>query len=62
MTAQVGDKFKYKSNEYEIVAISETLGFCPEDYGIVPEGRNSACWAGFWCEYVISEDGISLEG
>lgn len=50
MTAQVGDKFKYKSNEYEIVAISETLGFRPEDYGIIPEGRNAACWAGFWCE------------
>lgn len=61
MTAQIGDRFRYKKNEYSIVAISNPLKFKPEDYGITPEPVCTACWAGFWCEYHISEKGIVLE-
>lgn len=61
MTAQIGDRFRYKRNEYSIVAISHPLEFKPENYGITPEFFSTACWAGFWCEYRISEKGIVLE-
>lgn len=61
MTAQVGDSFKYKKREYNIVAISNPLEFKPEDYGITPESYCTACWAGYWCEYEISDEGIVLE-
>ncbi len=61
MTAQIGDSIKYKDNEYSIVAISTPIEFEPKDYGITPWGTCSACWAGYWCEYRISEEGIVLQ-
>lgn len=61
MTAQVGDTFRYKKRDYNIVAISNPLRFNPQDYGITPEARCTACWKGYWCEYEISEEGIMLE-
>lgn len=61
MTAQMGDTFKYKDNEYSIVAISNPIEFDPKAYGITPEGICSACWAGYWCEYRISQEGIVLQ-
>ena len=60
MTAQIGDSFHYKKREYCIVAISEPLKFSPQDYGITPESYCTACWAGYWCEYEISDKGIIL--
>lgn len=61
MTAQVGDSFKYKSKEYNIVAISKPLEFDLQQYGITPEPCCTACWDGYWCEYEISEKGIILK-
>lgn len=61
MTAQVGDRFTYKKEGYNIVALSEPLKFNPKDYGITPTARCTGCWAGFWCEYDISETGIVLK-
>lgn len=61
MTAQVGDSFKYKQRQYNIVAISNPLEFSPQQYGITPEANCTACWAGYWCEYEISDKGIILE-
>lgn len=60
MTAQVGDRFTFKKEGYSIVAISNSLGFNPMKYGIMPIGVCTACWAGYWCEYNISDDGIYL--
>lgn len=61
MTAQRQDTFIYKKEDYDLVAMSKPLSFKPEDYGIIPEGLDTACWAGFWCEYSISEEGIFLK-
>ena len=60
MTAQVGDQFKFKGGKHEIVAISEPIDFHPETYGIIPESICTACWNGYWCEYEISDKGITL--
>lgn len=61
MTAQIGDSFKYKGENYQIAAISEPIRFQPQDYGITPVAASTACWRGYWCEYEISERGIILE-
>jgi len=61
MTAQVGDRFIYKEDNYSIVAISNPIQFNPLDYGIKPVACCTACWNGYWCEYYISKKGIMLQ-
>ena len=61
MTPQVRDTFQYKGDRYFAVAGSDFIGFNPFDYGIRPAPANTACWAGYWCEYQISEKGIILQ-
>lgn len=61
MTAQIGDTFKFKGEDYSIVAISTPIGFNPQNYGITPEPICTACWNGYWCEYEISDTGIFLK-
>lgn len=61
MTAQVSDKFIYKNNEYSIVAETTPVEFHPEDYGIIPCPIDTACWAGYWCNYEITGDELILK-
>jgi hypothetical protein len=61
MTAQISDKFKYKGEEYSLVAMSIPIDFSPEKYGITPAMESTACRRGYWCEYEISGDGIILK-
>ena len=60
MTGQIGDKYRYSGEDYTIVAISPPIEFDPVQYGITPAAANTACWAGYWCEYDISDSGIVL--
>lgn len=61
MTAQIGDKFTFRGSDYSIVAISTPIQFNPVNFGIIPMSIGTACWAGYWCEYDISEKGIILK-
>lgn len=61
MTAQVGDKFTFRGSNYSIVAISTPIRFDPANFGITPMSIVTSCWAGYWCEYDISEKGIVLK-
>lgn len=61
MSAQMGGTFKYRGIDYSVVAMSNPLVFDPKEYGITPTAVGSACWAGFWCEYNITEEGIYLD-
>ena len=61
MTAQVGDRFIFKGDDYSIVAISNPIQFNPLDYGIKPAACCSACWKGYWCDYQIFTEGIILK-
>lgn len=61
MTAQIGDYYLYKGTRYSIVAISKEIGFAPSQYGIIPEMKCTLCWKGYWCGYVITDDGLLLE-
>ena len=61
MTAQVGDKFFMKGKNYSIVAMTTPLEFHPSKLGITPQYVTTACWAGFWCVYNVTEEGIFLK-
>ena len=61
VTAQIGDQYKYKGKEYNIVARRGTVGIHPMQYGIEPKMAGTACWNGYWCVYNITDDGIYLE-
>ncbi len=61
MTAQIGDRFLYGGDHYSIVAISNSIQFDPSDYGIKPAACCTACWNGYWCDYRISSEGITLQ-
>lgn len=61
MTAQISDKYFYNGKEYCIVALSKTIGFNPEDYGLEPHTSSSACWRGYWCEYSIEDNHLMLK-
>ena len=56
MTAQISDSFNYLGESYAIVAISENRKlFDPEEYGLHPDFIETCCWAGYWCEFEISD-------
>lgn len=61
MTAQIGDLYKHKNEEYSIVALSAPLSFDPRNYGLEPQPRCTACYRGYWCDYDITDDGLFLE-
>ncbi|MBR0342452.1 MAG: hypothetical protein IJH64_09495 [Oscillospiraceae bacterium] len=61
MTAQIPDTYRYKSKVYEIVAMTNPMGFDPRDYGLEPHSSCTACWRGYWCEYVIKYGKLIME-
>ncbi len=61
MTAQISDIYKHKRNKYNLVALSDPIGFEPKDYGLDPQASSTACRRGYWCEYDIREDGLYLD-
>jgi hypothetical protein len=61
MTAQVGDGFVYKGMRFSIVARTEPLSNHPMNYGIMPKWACTACWAGYYCGYVITDDALILD-
>lgn len=61
MTAQIGDKYTYKNNQYCIVAMNRRVDFNPKTYGLNISPSCTACWRGFWCEYEIYDGGVVLK-
>ena len=61
MTAQIPDTYRYKSKVYDIVAMTNPMGFDPKDYGLEPHSSCTACWRGYWCEYVIKYGKLIME-
>ena len=61
MTAQISDCYKYKGKKYDLVAISESIGFKPSNYGLHPQGIMTSCWRGYWCDYEIKNKALKLK-
>ena len=61
MTAQITDQYTYKGEEYSIIAMTESIEFDPEQYGFHPEAPHTACWRGYWCEFLITDEALLLD-
>lgn len=61
MTAQIGDIYKHKNKQYTLVALSGKLPFNPKDFGMEPQMSSTACWRGYWCQYAIEDDILTLD-
>ena len=49
MTAQIEDRFLHRKKRYSpLVAITDSIGFDPREYGLIPEARCTACWRGYF--------------
>jgi hypothetical protein len=53
MTAQNTDTFIYKAKEFELIGLKGAELFSPDDFGMVPEMLDTACYRGFICTYKI---------
>lgn len=60
MTIQIGDIYKYDEQEYKCLR-STSVVFNPYDYGFQPESICTSCWRGYWCEYEIKDNRITLK-
>ena len=61
MTAQIPDTYRYENKVYDIVAMTNPLGFDPKNYGLEPHSSSTACWRGYWCEYAIKNGKLIME-
>lgn len=61
MTGQIGDSYFFDGHDYTIIAMSKEINFNPTDYGLIPQSMCTACWKGYWCEYVIEDGEIFLK-
>ncbi len=61
MTAQRADKYILKNDEYRIIALSKSMNFNPENYGIIPKGIDTSCFRGYWCNYCIKNENLFLK-
>ena len=61
MTAQIKDKLILEDGKYHIIASSSQIPFDPKDYGLFPMSCCTACYRGYWCEYVVKEENLYLD-
>ena len=61
MTAQIEDKFHYKSREYHLVGISGERLFKPSQFDLEPEMATTACYRGYQAFFTISENCLVLD-
>lgn len=61
MSAQIEDVFRVNDQDYKLIAMSALIPFVPQDYGLNPQYRSTACWRGYWCEYNINLSSLFLQ-
>lgn len=59
MTGQVADRVRFDGHEYNLAGVKGGVLFEPQQLGLEPEGRCTACWRGYESYYVV-EDGRLL--
>ena len=60
MTAQIGDIYKYRQKDYRVVKLSGKHLFEPKNYGLETHPSMTACYRGFWCEFLFENDELFL--
>ena len=61
MSAQIPDKLNYIFKEYDIIALSQPIGFHPLLYGMEPVPATMNCWRGFRCCYSVERGDLLLK-
>lgn len=61
MTAQIPDTYLFKKKKYEFIAKNRSKVFDPRDYGLKPNASSTACYRGYWCEFVIRRSKLIME-
>lgn len=61
MTAQIPDNFRFNRKSYDLVAMTNSIDFDPEDHGLKPVPMHTACWRGFFCDFKITKKGLFLD-
>jgi hypothetical protein len=61
MTAQIADSCRYLSLRFAVAGANGEGMFDPAEHGLSPRAPHSACWRGFWCEYVVEEGRLLLD-
>lgn len=62
MTAQIPDEFKYNGEVFSLVGLKGNGLLTPEDFGIQPYFRCTACWWGYVMKYTFINDRLILNG
>ena len=60
MTAQVGDIYRYKGEEYKLIDRT-SREFDPRKFGFSPIRWKTSCMRGFWCRYDITDGLLFLD-
>jgi len=61
MTAQIPDTYTFDNKQYDFIAKNKPMGFNPRDYGLKPNASSTACWRGYWCDYVVRRRRLILK-
>lgn len=62
MTAQIPDDFIYNGESFSLVGLKGKRLYTPEDFGIQPYFRCTACWRGYVMKYTFANDRLILNG
>jgi hypothetical protein len=62
MTAQIPDEFTYNGEKFSLVGLRGNGLPTPEDFGVHPYFRCTACWRGFVMKYQFTDNHLILDG
>lgn len=60
-TAQIPDEFIYNGEKFSLVGFKGNGLPTPEDFGIKPYSRCTACWQGYVMKYIFTNDRLILD-
>ncbi len=61
MTAQIPDSVIYEGEEFFLVGVKGEKLYIPEDFGIAPHFRSTACWRGYVMRYTFNKGQLVLD-
>jgi hypothetical protein len=61
LTAQIPDSIIYEGEEFSLVGVKGKGLYIPEDFGIEPHFRSTACWRGYVMRYSFNNGQLILD-
>ena len=60
MTGQIADRFFYQHEQYQLVGMNGHGLPTPFEFGLQPVMMHTACYRGYYCDYTIRDEHLSL--